>query len=121
MLIAIQILFALINIGEAKFQAWWFDVKQRKIDHTVWAFQYLLLCCITFFFAHNLWLIAACLIQRLPVFNSFLNYWRIPRRPLFYINPKGDSWMDRIMGKYYPVFFWLCLAGLIALNLIMFL
>jgi hypothetical protein len=137
MTIAIQIIFLALNIGAARWQAWWLDVKQRSIKKWQWATAYLFLA-----FAasggfdiggtdpywnetgrHYNWrplgewwrsinwtLLSAIILQRLLVFNTFLNYWRIPRRPLFYTNPiwskkNGSSWLDKLWGDWYPVVF----------------
>lgn len=140
----IELIFLLLTIGSARFQAWWFDVKQRHISHFIWA------CCYCFFagvvtgafdiggtepywnstgrhynyvsfhdwVASVKWGLFFVLIsQRFVFFSPLLNYWRIPRRAFFYISAgKGGSFWDDVLGAWYPFAYFVNLAGYITLQ-----
>lgn len=115
-LIWIQLAFLAINIAEAKLQAWLFDVKNKTVDHAAWAFQYIILVAIGGLYAHSTLLGIALIIQRMPVFNTSLNLFR--HKPFFYTGTA--SVIDRLMGKFYPLVFWLSLAAIITLQYFIF-
>jgi|GEM_PF-7029926 len=112
----IQILFVVINIAVAKWQAYRFDHDQKRINHTLWALYYCALLVPVWFWQHNLALVVACGIQHLPVFNTALNL--IRHKPFFYTHPEDPqgSKLDKLWGKYYPVVFFLSLAALVAIQ-----
>lgn len=114
----VEILFLFINIGIARYQAHRFDVQHKRINHTLWATGYCLLLVPVYLYSGNWWLVAACGIQHLPVFNTALNYFRVPRRSLFYTHPEDPqgSALDKLWGKAYPGVFFLCLGLLIYLQ-----
>ena len=118
MMVAIQILFLLINIAIARYQARRFDVQQKRINHTVWAVGYCILLIPVWFIYHNLALVAACGIQHLPVFNTALNLSRKVTRSIFYTHPEDPlgSKLDKLWGKYYPVVFFVSIALLIIIQ-----
>lgn len=97
----IELVFICMSIAAARFQAWWFDVKQRSIDHSVWAMIIVFMYAFISACLGNILLFIALICQRFIIFSPFLNYWRTPRRPFFYINLKGKSWLDRQLKKYY--------------------
>jgi hypothetical protein len=113
-----QIIFLVLNIAIGKYQAYRFDVKQKRINHTTWAIWYCLLLIPVWYFTRNWWLVAACGIQHLPVFNTFLNWFRKPARPIFYTHPEDPfgSKLDKLWGKYYPVVFFISIVLLVILQ-----
>lgn len=116
--VAIQILFLLINISIGKYQAYRFDVQQKRIKHWLWAVYYCLLLVPVWFLYHNWALVAACCIQHLPVFNTALNWSRKPTRPIFYTHPEDPhgSLLDKLWGKHYPEVFFISLGLLITIQ-----
>lgn len=114
----IQLAFVAINYAIAVYQAHRFDVKQKRIKHWLWAIWYSLLVAVTWPIHHNNFLIAAISTLHLPLFNTLLNYHRIPRRPLFYTHPedpKGD-WVDKLWGDLYPFVFFASIIFYIIIN-----
>lgn len=138
-----QIFFILFNIITARYQARRFDWQQKQISHKGWAIMYFIMVVVAYLLLYGVcdlvealrsWSAAFAffitpgalymdmlIIGRLPVFNTALNYYRRPRRPLFYINPmwsnkKNNSWFDRIWSRWYPIVFFTCIAIYITLQ-----
>jgi hypothetical protein len=105
--VLIHIAFFLLNIVIAIYQAYRFDVQQKRINHTVWAIGYGALVAITWPIHHNTYLIAVITTLHLPLFNTALNFFRTPRRPLFYTHPEDPkgSWIDKLWMDAYPAVF----------------
>jgi hypothetical protein len=64
----------------------------------------------------NYCLVAALLLMHLPVFNSALNYFRVPRRAFFYTHPEDPhgSKIDKLWGDAYPaVFFFVSISYIV--------
>lgn len=127
-LISMQALVLVGNIVTGRYQANRFDKQQKGISHTVWAIWYTLAVIIIYLFGYGFnwkWIgilfAAALVVQRIPVFNTALNFSRRNRMPIFYTHPvwndkKNNSWQDRIWGKWYPFVFFLSIAILITLQ-----
>jgi hypothetical protein len=113
MLIVIQILFLLLNIATAIYQARLFD-KGKKISHFWWAVAYCAAVAGIWFWMHNWLLCVALIVQRMPVFNTSLNLAR--HNGLFYLGT--GSALDKVMTKYnlYPIIFFLSIGGLITIQ-----
>lgn len=122
MLIWIQILFLAINIGIGKYQANRFDKQQKRINHTLWALYYGVLLIPVWFLSHNWWLVIACGLQHIPIFNTALNWSRVPTRPIFYTHPEDPlrSKIDAFWGKYYSLVFFICMLSLIGIQFLLF-
>lgn len=105
----VQVFYISINIGIAKYQAYRFDKNQKRINHTLWLICYTVAALAFYIPFKNLYLVAALLIMHLPVFNTFLNYFRTPRRAFFYTHPEDPygSKIDRLWGDAYPAVFFL--------------
>jgi ABC-type phosphate transport system permease subunit len=124
MIIAINGVYICICIGLALYQAFRFDVQQKRISHTMWAIWYgigsLLLLLITFKIS---WYYISCfilsLLYRVVVFNPALNLNRKPKRSFFYTNPSDPkgSVIDKLIGKHYKLFYWACVVLAIAANI----
>lgn len=120
--IAIQIFFFAINVGLGKYQAHRFDANQKRINHTTWALAYGILAAQSWWPTHNLFLVGACFLQHLPVFNTALNFSRQQQNPfweqLFYTHPADPlgSKLDQFWGKFYPLVFFLSLAALVTIQ-----
>lgn len=117
--IMIQVVFVILNIGIAAYQAYRFDTQQKRINHTLWAIGYGVLVGVTWPLHHNWYLIAEISILHLPLFNTALNFLRMPRRALFYTHPEDPkgSIIDRFFGESYPAVFF---ASIIAYIVIQF-
>lgn len=104
------------------YQAHRFDYDNKRINHTLWAVYYCLLLIPLWFIWHNLWLVFACGIQHLPVFNTALNWSRKETRPIFYTHPEDPqgSKLDKLWGRFYPVVFFISLAALVLVQFKMF-
>lgn len=108
MVTLVQLLFWAICLGTARYQAYRFDVLQKGISHTLWAIYYGAACALVWYFTRNTLLTAAIVVMRLPVFTTALNFWRIPRRPIFYTNWEangGSKWDDAWKDAYPAMFF----------------
>lgn len=120
--VILQIACFLLNVALGKYQAYRFDVEQRRINHTVWASLYLLVATQVFWPTHNWFVVGACWLQHLPVFNTALNFSRKVQKPfweqLFYTHPADPlgSKLDQFWGKAYPLVFFLSLAALIIIQ-----
>lgn len=103
----IQLAFIAINYAMAIYQAHRFDVEQKRIKHWLWATIYGALVAVTWPIHHNVYLIVAISTLHLPLFNTLLNYHRIPRRPLFYTHPEDPqgSIVDKLWSDAYPIVF----------------
>ncbi len=111
MTIAIQFLFVLINIATAYYQAHRF-AQGKTISHFLWAFYYCVLIAAAFYIFHNKLLCIACLVQRVPVFNTSLNL--IRHKPFFYTG--SASVLDRLFTGWYVVVFFLFIAALVTIQ-----
>lgn len=118
---AIEAVFLLINAIIAKYQAYRFDKQQKRINHTLWAFYYACLLVPVQLIYKNWWLTGVCALQHLPAFNTLLNYFRTPRRPIFYTHPEDPegSLIDRIWGRFYPIVFAVCSVAIIVMQFIL--
>lgn len=108
-LLAVLALYFGVNICIGKYQAYRFDTEQERINHKLWASIYGIACFQSFWFFHNWLLIASCVAMHLPVFNTALNYFRKPRRSMWYTNPadlKGSK-LDRLWATHYPLVFYI--------------
>lgn len=114
----LQIAFVLINWAIAVYQAHRFDVEQKRIHHWLWATGYCVLVAATWPIHKNIFLIVAILTLHLPLFNTLLNYYRKPRRPLFYTHPEdpNGSVIDKLWGRLYPVVFCASIVFYIVIN-----
>lgn len=114
----IQLLFWAICLGSARYQAYRFDVLQKGIRHWLWGLVYGVMCGAVYIYTRNPYLAAAVLCLRLPLFTSMLNYWRIPRRPLFYTNweANGGSKFDEVVKDAYPALFFLTSIAYVVLQ-----
>lgn len=113
--VLVQSVYLVLNILIAKYQAYRFDHQQKRISHTLWLIGYTAACLIAWLPYKNYYLVAALLLMHLPVFNSFLNYYRTPRRAFFYTHPEDPhgSKIDKLWGEAYPaVFFFVSIAYL---------
>jgi hypothetical protein len=113
MIALIEISFALLNIAAAYYQARLFAAG-KSISHFVWGAGFALIACSTWFWFHSWQLIVVLLLQRLVVFNSFLNYFRTPRMPLFYLGKA--SVLDRMLSKIYIPVFIASIIAVVVLN-----
>jgi ABC-type glycerol-3-phosphate transport system permease component len=112
----IQAVYIVLNVLIAKYQAYRFDHEQKRISHPLWLICYTAACLIIWPPYKNYYLVAALLLMHLPVFNSFLNYFRTPRRAFFYTHPEDPhgSKIDKLWGEAYPaVFFFVSIAYLV--------
>lgn len=122
MTVVLQALFFGINVGLGIYQAYRFDVLQKRINHTTWATAYFLAAAQVYWQAHNWYLVGACCLQHIPVFNTSLNFSRKQQRPfwsqLFYTHPDDPlgSWTDQLWGKCYPLVFFLSLIAVIIIQ-----
>lgn len=116
-----------INAAIARYHAYLFDVKQRRIDHIFWSGIWLALNALVVGTIYNAGPVnnIMCLISlanlRLPTFNILLNYFRKPRKPILYINTsdKSGSQIDLLIKKWYPAILVLCLCIFLTLQLIL--
>lgn len=111
MIYAIQIIFVLYNISTAIYQAHLFALN-KNIRHALWAAIYVALIVPVWFLYHNWALCAACLVLRLPVFNTALNLLR--HKPFFYTGTA--SILDKAFTGFYPTVFFLSIAIWVALQ-----
>lgn len=114
--VLVQAVYLVLNVLIAKYQAYRFDHEQKRISHTLWLIYYTAACLIIWPPYKNGYLVAALLLMHLPVFNSFLNYFRTPRRAFFYTHPEDPhgSKIDKLWGDAYPaVFFFVSIAYLV--------
>lgn len=111
-----QFCCTVLLICAAKYQAYRFDKEQKSIKHWLWGLYYCIPLAIIYIVTKDLFLCGVCAIQRIPIFNTVLNYCRTPRRPLLYINLEGESFWDRLYGPIYVYVFWLCFSALIILQ-----
>jgi hypothetical protein len=114
--VLIQSVYFVLNVLIAKYQAHRFDHERKRISHTLWLIYYVAACLIIWPPYKNGYLVAALLLMHLPVFNSFLNYFRTPRRAFFYTHPEDPhgSKIDKLWGDAYPaVFFFVSIAYLV--------
>lgn len=118
MTILIQVLFFLINIAIARYQAYRFDKLQKRISHTMWLICYTVGTVTIYIPFKNWYLISAALLMHLPVFNTFLNYFRTPRRPFFYTHPDDPygSIADRWWSDAYPAVFFFTTISFIVIQ-----
>jgi hypothetical protein len=118
MVTLIQILLWAICLGIARYEAYRFDVLQKGINHTAWATAYIFLCIIAGYATHNWLVFIAGVCLHLPLFTTALNYWRRPRRPIFYTNwaANGGSKLDEVWKNAYPVVFFITSAAYVALQ-----
>jgi hypothetical protein len=118
----IQIFFFLLCIALGRWQAWWFDIRQKTISHWIWATGYGLALVPVYLATKNIILVAICGAFHLPVFNTALNLSRKVRRSIFYTHPgdKNGSLLDTLWGKSYPVIFFLSIALIIFLEIFLF-
>lgn len=114
----IQLAFILINCAIAAYQAHRFDVKQKRIKHWIWSIYYAAMVAVTWPIHRNVYLIAAILTLHLPLFNTVLNYMRIPRKPFFYTHPEDPhgSLVDKLWGQAYPAVFFASSIFYIVIN-----
>lgn len=114
----IQLIFWAICLGSARYQAYRFDVLQKTIKHWNWAIAYVVLCLAAWWISGNILLASAVLCLRLPLFTTALNFWRIPRRPLFYTGweANGGSKFDEIWKDAYPDVFFLTSIAYVVLQ-----
>jgi hypothetical protein len=113
MILLIQIFFWVLNIAVGKYQAYRFDKQQKRINHTVWLLYYATVALNAWWLCRSWLVVAALLVLHLPLFNTALNYFRTPRRALFYTHPEDPqgSVIDRVWGDVYPaVFFLTCIT-----------
>lgn len=114
--VLVQVVYVLLNIGIAKYQAHRFDKLQKRISHTLWMTYYAAACLLAWPLFKNWYLVAAVVLIHLPVFNTFLNYFRTPRRAFFYTHPEDPrgSRIDKLWGDAYPaVFFFASIAYIV--------
>jgi hypothetical protein len=114
--VLIQIVYLILNVAIAKYQAYRFDHQQKRISHTLWLIGYTATCLVIWWPYKNYYLVAALLLMHLPIFNSFLNYFRTPRRAFFYTHPEDPhgSKIDKLWGDAYPaVFFFVSISYIV--------
>lgn len=114
--VLVQSVYLVLNILIAMYQAYRFDHEQKRISHTLWLMYYAAACLIIWPPYKNAYLVAALLLMHLPVFNSFLNYYRTPRRAFFYTHPEDphSSKIDKLWGEAYPaVFFFVSISYIV--------
>lgn len=114
--VLVQLGYFLLNIVIAKYQAHRFDTQQKRISHTFWLIGYTVACFAAWLPGSNWHLVAAVLLMHLPVFNTFLNYFRTPRRAFFYTHPEDPhgSKIDKLWGEAYPaVFFFVSISYIV--------
>lgn len=114
--VLVQLVYLVLNVLIAKYQAYRFDHEQKRISHTLWLAYYTAACFIIWPPYKNGYLVAALLLMHLPVFNSFLNYFRTPRRAFFYTHPEDPhgSKIDKLWGDAYPaVFFFVAISYIV--------
>jgi hypothetical protein len=114
--VLVQIAYLLVNIAIAKYQAYRFDHQRKRISHTLWLTGYAAAGLAIWLPFKNWYLVAAVLLMHLPVFNTFLNYFRTPRRAFFYTHPEDPygSKIDKLWGGAYPaVFFFVSISYII--------
>ena len=102
-----QAVFLIIQTVIAIYHAHQFD-NNKKINHFVWGTISVLIIGMFFWVSmFNWWLAASLVMLRFVWFSPILNVLRHPAKSFFYINPKGDSWIDR---KIYPIYrpLWFC-------------
>lgn len=118
----IQLAFIIINISIAVYQAHRFDAEQKRINHTVWLLIYLALVSVSWPIHHDQYLIYAITVMHLPLFNTALNYFRAPRRPLFYTHPEDPqgSIVDRVWGEVYPAVFFASLICFLTIQIFVY-
>jgi hypothetical protein len=111
----VQVGYFFLNLAIAKYQAHRFDTNQKRINHTVWLIYYCAACAVVWFPWRNWYLVSSVALMHLPVFNTALNYYRKPRRPLFYTHPEDPhgSKIDKLWGESYPAVFFLVLIAYI--------
>jgi hypothetical protein len=114
--IILLIIFVLINIVLAKVDA--DRINQNKpINHIVNALIYLALLFIVFISTYDWSLIIGLTLIRIPIFNTFLNYFR--GKELTYISNTTTSVIDQITNfipreiGYWNYCFWLTVISLI--------
>jgi len=94
------------NIITARYQAYRFDVLQKRIDHKKWAMWYVALTSMLLFFSPLMgwgavWLVLAAWCMHFPVFSIALNLFR--HKAWDYRNigdPNGSRW-DRWVNLWY--------------------
>lgn len=114
--VLVQTGYLLLNIAIARYQAYRFDKLQKRISHTLWLFYYAAAGVAIWLPYKNWALVAAVLLMHLPIFNTFLNYFRTPRRAFFYTHPEDPhgSNIDKLWGEAYPaVFFFVSIAYIV--------
>lgn len=114
----LQIAFILINWAIAVYQAHRFDVEQKRISHWLWSIGYGVLVAATWPIHRNMYLVLAISTLHLPLFNTLLNYYRTPRRPLFYTHPEDPqgSILDKLWMDAYPAVFFASIIFYIVIN-----
>jgi hypothetical protein len=114
--VLVQSCYILLNIVIARYQAYRFDKLQKRISHTLWLTYYAAAGFAIWPPFKNGYLLAAVYLMHLPVFNTFLNYFRTPRRAFFYTHPEDPhgSKIDKLWGDAYPaVFFFASIAYIV--------
>jgi hypothetical protein len=114
--VLVQAGYILLNVAIARYQAYRFDKLQKRISHTLWLTYYAAAGFAIWPLFKNWYLVAAVLLMHLPVFNTFLNYFRTPRRAFFYTHPEDPrgSKIDKLWGDAYPaVFFFVSIAYIV--------
>ena len=116
MLIVLFILFILFNIGFAYIDAQ--KIKQHKpIYHGLNGLIYFILLLVPYLLTHSFTAVLGYALIRIPVFNTFLNYFR--GKELTYISNTTTSIIDQITNfiprkiGYWNYCFWLFIISLI--------
>lgn len=100
--------FGLSQVGIALYHAASF-AAQLAVSHTLWAGIVLVEIGVIYLLSHkDKKLALALLLERLVIFNPLLNLFR--HKPVFYTSGTG-SWLDRVVGRWYPLVFGLALAA----------
>ena len=114
--IVLFILFMLVNVGFAFFDAQ--KIKQNKpIYHGINGLIYFILLLASYLLIYNFTAILGYTLIRIPVFNTFLNYFR--GKELTYISNTTTSITDQITNfiprqiGYWNYCFWLFIISLI--------
>lgn len=122
MLYGNEVIFLILIIGIADWQAHRFDKEQKPIKHWFWALVFGAAIAAFWYLSHKQYYFAGALIlEHVVFFPTILNYFRKPRKAFFYLHsdPKTGSWFDKLLANpiwLWPVIWALSLAGFITLQ-----
>lgn len=123
-----EILMMAMILIVAKIHADWFDLNKPTtwFFHAAWATPFVLQVLFYVTVRHEYVLALALALERFVFFNQALNYFRIPRKPFFYLGTtkKNESFTDIVLealDNAYPYLWGVALILWVICNVKLFL